>query len=274
MKLSLLTTVLLTLLLRPAAAQPNCNFYPAGSAERAACALYLQALEFPQGSIQSQVYFDRVLDLCPTFAEAYHEKSVPFLKRGDFQTWKRLMDEAVRLQPARFLGNRGWCRFKFLHDYDGALTDLTRLRTLTPGQPGQSTDGSYDLRIVEALCQRELGELRGALATFDACLADNERQDRVGLYDYLHRGVTKLRLLDYAGALRDFERQRGINDKVAETYYYAALAHRQRHEPEAADRQLRQARELWQQHYRLNDPYVSMPDEISLSEIEAQLARP
>ncbi len=112
----LLLTLLLTLLLHPAMAQPNCNIYAVGTPERAACELYIQAIEFPQGSIQSQVYFDRVLALCPTFAEAYHEKSVPYLKRGDFQTWKKLMDEAVRLQPARFLSDRGWCRFKFLHD--------------------------------------------------------------------------------------------------------------------------------------------------------------
>ena len=112
------------------------------------------------------------------------------------------------------------------------------------------------------------------MATFNACIADNEIHDRIGLYDYLHRGVTKLRLRDYTGALRDFEKQRGINDKLAETYYYAALTHRQRHETEAATRQLSGAKELWQQGYRLNDPYVSMPDEVSLTEIEAQLAQP
>ncbi|SHJ24746.1 hypothetical protein SAMN02745146_2605 [Hymenobacter daecheongensis DSM 21074] len=270
MRRTLLLGLLALLLGRMAAAQPNCLIYAAGSPERAACEVYLQAIEFPQGSIQSQVYFDRALALCPTFADAYHEKSVPFLKRGDFQTWKKLMDEAVRLRPERFLGDRGWCRFKFLHDYAGALADITRLRQLTRNQPGQSGDGSYDLRIVAALCQRELGDLRGALSTFDECIADYKIKDRVGLSDYLHRGVVKLRQRDYAGALADFELQRSINGKLAETCYYTALAMRQQGNP-AYLGQLQAARELWQQGYRLNDPYVSMPDEISLPEIEALL---
>ncbi|MBD2716063.1 hypothetical protein KBK19_13550 [Microvirga sp. STR05] len=259
--------LLLSLLFRPVAAQPNCLIYQAGSPERAACELYLQALELPQGSIQSQVYFDRVIALCPTFAAAYHEKSVPFLKRGDFLTWKKLIDEAVRLQPDRYLADRGWCRFKFLRDYRGALADITRLQQLTRNQPGQSGDGNYDLRILAALCQRELGDLRAALTTFDACIADNKPLDRVGLYDYLHRGVTKLRLHDYAGALADFKLQRTVNGKLAETDYYTALILRQQHQPDASAR-MQIARQLWQQGYRLNDPYMSMPDEISLPDID------
>ncbi|GAA4385611.1 hypothetical protein [Hymenobacter koreensis] len=231
--------------------------------------MYLQAIEFPQGSIQSQVYFDRAIAACPTFAYSYHEKSVPFLKRGDFQTWKQLMDVAVQLQPDRYLGDRGWCRFKFVHDYRGALLDLQRLQTLTNNQPGQSGDGSYDLRMVAGLCQRELGDLRGALATFDLCIADNTKQDRVGIYDYLHRGTTKLRLGEYTGALADFARQRTVNERLAETYYYTALAHYKRHETKAAITQLQTAKALWQQKHRLNDPYVSMPDEVSMHDIDA-----
>jgi tetratricopeptide (TPR) repeat protein len=258
---------LLSILSCAAAAQPNCLIYKAGSPERAACEIYLQAIEFPQGSIQSQLYFDRAIALCPTFAEAYHEKSVPFLKRGDFLTWKNLMDEAVRLQPKRYLADRGWCRFKFLHDYGGALADIARLCELTRNQPGRSGDGNYDLRIVAALCQRELGDLRGALATFNACIADNKAQGQVGLYDYLHRGVTKLRLRDYSGALADFKQQRTVNGQLAENYYYTALALRKQYQP-AAVAQMQTARQLWQQGYRLNDPYLSMPDEISLADIE------
>lgn len=215
------------------------------------------------------MYFDRAIAACPTFAYSYREKSVPFLKRGDFHTWKKLLYVAVQLQPARYLGYRGWCRFKFVHDYQGALLDLRRLQTLTRNQPEQSGDGTYDLRMVAGLCQRELGDLRGALATFNACLASNARQDRVGIYDYLHRGTTRLRLGDYASALADFTRQRGVNERVAETYYYAALAHQKRRETKAALSQRRTARALWQQHYRLNNPYTSMPDEVSLHDIDA-----
>lgn len=58
----------------------NCTIYPAGSPCRQACDLYQSpACEAAgQGSARSQQYFDQMLALCPTFAPAWREKSVPY----------------------------------------------------------------------------------------------------------------------------------------------------------------------------------------------------
>lgn len=252
----------------------NCAPYPAGSPCRQACDLYQSPAReaTSQGSAPSQQYFDQVLALCPTFAPAWREKAVPYLKRGDFGTWKTLMDEAVRLQPAQYLGYRGWCRFEFLRDYPGAAADLTRLLALTGGNPGFSGNGDYDLRIVLALCQRELGNPKSALAVFDQCIQANEAQQRVGLYDYLHRGVTRLQQGDYAGAVLDLQREQQQIKQLADTHYYLGLAYQKQHNSALARQQFARAATLFQQgHYRRND-YCESLDKVYLADIHRALA--
>ncbi|AMJ66365.1 tetratricopeptide repeat protein [Hymenobacter sp. PAMC 26628] len=252
----------------------NCALYPPGSPCRRACDLYESPAReaTSQGSARSQQYFDEVLALCPTFAAALREKAVPYLKRGDFGTWKKMMDEVVRLQPAQYLGYRGWCRFEFLRDYQGAAADLTRLLALTHGNAGYSNDGDYDLRIVLALCKRELGDPRGALAVFNQCIQANEAQQRVGLYDYLHRGVTRLRTGDYAGALRDFKREQGQAKELADTEYYVGLAYRRQKNKALARQHFVRAEALFQQGHRRYHDYCEPLDAVYLADIQQALA--
>ena len=251
----------------------NCALYPVGSSCRKACDLYQSPAReaSPQGSARSQKYFDEVLALCPTFAPAWREKAVPYLKRGDFGTWKRLIDHAVQLQPAQNLGYRGWCRFEFLHDYAGATADLTRLMAITHGNPGFSNDGDYDLRIVLALCKREQGDPKGALALFDACIAASKAQQRIGLYDYLHRGVTRLRQGDAAGALLDLQLERQQIKQLADTEYYLGLAYQKQKNQALARQHFTLAETLFRQgRYRHND-YCESLDKVYLADIEQAL---
>ena len=252
----------------------NCTLYPAGSPCRQACDLYQSPAReaTSQGSARSQQYFDEVLALCPTFAPAWREKAVPYLKQGDFGTWKRLIDHAVQLQPAQNLGYRGWCRFEFLHDYAGAEADLTRLLGLTKGNPGFSGNGDYDLRIVLALCKREQGDPNGALVIFNQCIAANETQHRIGLYDYLHRGVTRLRQGDVAGALLDLQRQRQQIKQLADTEYYLGLVYQKQKNLALSHHHFALAEALFRQgHYRHND-YCESLDKVYLADIQTALA--
>ncbi|RYE13733.1 MAG: hypothetical protein EOP45_20755, partial [Sphingobacteriaceae bacterium] len=103
--------------------QTNCNAYK-DQPHQLACQYYQEATKFNQGSKASQELFIASLKACPTFGPTLHEMSVPYLKRGDFFTWKTLMDQAVKSDPAAYLGDRGWCLFKFLKDYSNSLKGL------------------------------------------------------------------------------------------------------------------------------------------------------
>jgi tetratricopeptide (TPR) repeat protein len=257
-------------------AQYNCNIYKDKNCAMA-CRIFNASDSFGQGSPQCQYYLDSAIALCPSFAPAWHEKSVPYLKRGDFVTWRPLMDKAVELDPVQFLQVRGWCRFKFLRDYAGALEDLQRYDTLTAFSHFYSNDGDYELHIVIALCERELGHPDAALRYFAIgidSIVTRQGASAVGLYDYLHLGVTRMRVKDYTGAIHALQQQNLKYDKFAETYYYLGKLYALIGNKELARSNLLQARLLINDHtgiYHLYDAYCEMQDTIYNSDIDEAL---
>lgn len=269
MKIKLLLLTMLSAVI--AKGQTNCNVYK-DQPHQTACQLYSEGIDFNQGSKASQERFIASLKACPTFAPTLHEMSVPYLKRGDFFTWKLLIDRAVKSNPAGYLSDRGWCLFKFLKDYNRSLEDLQRLYQLTAGQPGYTGDGDYDLRIVMALCQRERGDNKAAIQLFNECIAEHEKQQTVGLYDYLHRGVTYLRMKDYPAAIANFKLESRKYEKLADTYYYLGLTYAHLHQQKQAVACFTQAETLFTETgYHRTDPYCESPDQIYLTDIQREL---
>lgn len=267
MKKFLLTIVITGYIIR-LNAQTNCLVFK-DAAHIKACELYNEAINHPQGSKESQQLFIQSINSCPTYAPSLHEMSVPYLKRGDFHTWKILIDKAVNADPEGYLGTRGWCYFKFLRDYPNALKDLKRLCDLKKGQPGYSGDGDYNLLIVMGLCEREMGNYKQAISYFDQGI-----KSRPGLYDYLHRGVTKLRMGDYKGAMADIEKEIAIYKKLADAYYYVGMIQKHLEDNSLARLNFNRAKDLFTKTgYHLNDPYCELQDQVYLSDIEQQLQK-
>ncbi|MCQ6960077.1 tetratricopeptide repeat protein [Mucilaginibacter sp. JC4] len=253
-------------------AQTNCSLFK-DEAHKSACELYWKAIEYNQGSRESQELFVQSLKACPTYGPSLHEMSVPYLKRGDFFNWKQLMDRAVAADPI-WLSDRGWCLFKFLRDYKNSFADLKRLYDINKGQPGYSGDGDYNLRIIMALNQRAMGNLKASLAYFNECITDHEKKEWVGLFDYLHLGVTRMMLKDYKGAIADLNRETKKYEKLADTYYYLGLCYKKLGQDQKAYTNFTQAKELFTKtgYYR-NDPYCEVPDQVYLSDIEDELKK-
>ena len=253
-------------------AQTNCLIFKDG-AHIKACELYHLAIEYPQGSKESQELFIKSISACPTYAPSLNEMAVPYLKRGDFYTWRLLVDRAVKSAPLSYLGDRGSCLFLFLHDYPNALKDLKRLYVITKGLPGYSDNGDYDLRILMALCEREMGNYKQAIIYFNECIDKPMTKGNTGLYDYLLRGTTKLKHKDYKGALADFEKETKIYLKLADNYYYMGLAQKHLKQFAAAKLSFKHAKELYTKtgyfHY---DPYCEPPDGVYLADINRELA--
>lgn len=254
-------------------AQTNCNIYT-DKPHQVACQYYTDAIQYAQGSKNSQQLFIYSLQACANFGPTLCEMSVPYLKRGDFYTWKMLMDKAVQADPGEYLSVRGWCYFKFLKDYKNCYTDLYRLYKLTKGLPGYTGDGDYDLRMVMAMTQRELGNNKLALHYFNECIGDHERKKVLGLYDYLHRGVTLLKMKRYAAALADLKLEVNKYPKLADAHYYIGLTYLAMHNKINAAKSLKYARELYlETGYHHADPYKEEPDQVYLSDITEAMAK-
>jgi hypothetical protein len=216
--------LLLLLIIMPvmATAQYNCSIYKDSSHARACRICNYAGDSLPQGSPQCEHWLDSAIATCPDFAPAWHEKSVPYLKRGDFVTWRRMLDKSVDLDPRQFLPYRGWCRFEFLRDYAGAIKDLQRFDTLSELSHTSSNDGDYELHLIMALCERELGDTTKALHYFGVAM--DKDSTNAGLYGYLHLGVTKLGMHDYPGAIAALEHENRVYEQFADTWYAGCIS--------------------------------------------------
>ncbi|WPO91254.1 tetratricopeptide repeat protein [Chryseobacterium sp. HR92] len=184
-------------------AQVNCNAVEGENCKKA-CELYNWASDL-QGFAESQEGFDKAIELCPDFSHAYMEKAVPYLKNGDFVTWKILIDKAVALNPQMHLGYRGWTKFQFLRDYKGAIQDLDELKKYYPGDLGRSQNGDYNLDVVRAMSYSALSQKEKAAGIIERLLAT--RGYVKGMFDHYQLGVTYFELGRYDKALENFEKQ-------------------------------------------------------------------
>src|SRR5882762_1600472 len=64
-------------------AQSNCSLFTEPNQIKA-CKFYNSVDSLPQGTSMCEQALDSALYYWPGYAEAWHEKSVPYLKRGDF----------------------------------------------------------------------------------------------------------------------------------------------------------------------------------------------
>lgn len=201
-------------------AQVNCNAVEGENCKKA-CELYNWASDL-QGYAESQKGFDKAIELCPDFSRAYMEKAVPYLKNGDFVTWKILIDKAVALDPQMHLGYRGWTKFQFLRDYKGAILDLEGLKKYYPGDLGRSQNGDYNLDVVRAMSYSALGQKEKAAGIIESLLA--ARGYVKGMFDHYQLGVTYFELGRYDKALENFEKQSKEYNFAENTYFKSKVS--------------------------------------------------
>ncbi|WP_298738351.1 hypothetical protein [uncultured Chitinophaga sp.] len=255
--------------------QLNCDAFTDSASVRG-CRLYNYAITFYQGSRLNQQYLDSAVGVCPTLAEGWRALSVPYLKRGDFAAWRRYLDKAVALEPLKTLDVRGWCRFKFLRDYEGALQDLKRFDTLSGFAHRHTGDGTYSLYVVMALCERELGNYDAAARYFAKGIDSifyMKGKDFIGLFDFLHRAVMKIRIGDYNGALADLEQEEKICKNYVEVAYYKGVVYRAMGKHQHAKEQFEAARRRCRDGFRMTDIYCEMHDAVYPADIDEALAQ-
>lgn len=251
-------------------AQINCNVYKMENNQVCYEACIIATEEtYGQGTRGSQLKFDQAIALCPNFAYAYFEKAVPYLKRGDFVTYRRLIDKAVELSPMEYLGYRGWARYQFIRDYKGAISDLEKLDSLSPHDIGYSINGDYQLNFAKALCYKAIGQKTKALEIMEQQLAKQNYSPMT--YDYLHVGVLKMELDDLDGGIVYLKKSIAYNEYLAEPYYYLALIYKKKKSLKDFMENMEKAKTHYLKGYRRFDPYTHPMDKIYLADIEREL---
>jgi hypothetical protein len=250
----------------------NCKafLYEKDTAQYEACLLAEKRSGHYQYSKAFQEALDESIAKCPRFSYAYLHKSVAYLKSGDFLTWKRLIDDAVKYNPKENLGYRAWCRYQFFRDYQGAIDDIVQLRTIANFDIGYSAGGEYHLNIAEALCYKALQQSKKAAALIEAHLQNPSTS--IGNFDFLHLGVLYLELKNYDAAEKALKQQE-LKYDIAENRFYLALTFRALNQLRLCNENLIMAKALYLKNRKMFDPYTEQMDKIYLQQIEDALAR-
>jgi tetratricopeptide (TPR) repeat protein len=168
--------------------QPNCVLCKDATCVKA-CEISIKAAKYP-GSKYSQELFDQAIALCPSFAYAYFEKSIPYLKQGLFKEWKALMDKAVKYDPS-YLLNRGCNQIQFIRNYEMGVKDLDSLVALKKTiEIGFNPSGEYHAQLLRAISYQKLGNLDKAIELVEELL--NSKNYYQGPFDYFHIGIIHL----------------------------------------------------------------------------------
>jgi tetratricopeptide (TPR) repeat protein len=197
--------------------------------------------------------YDEALKISPNFDYAYREKSTAYLKSGDFITWKKLIDKAVESDWSLNLGYRGWCRYQFFRDYEGAIKDIELLDSLVKYDIGSGQNGDYHLNIAKGICYSAIGQKQKAIEIFNHQL--NTPNYEAGLYDYFQLGVTYFELKDYKNALLCFEKQAKIN-QLADNEYFRGKTHKALKNLTEYEKSKESALKLFKDNKKLFDPYT------------------
>ncbi|MGE9312153.1 tetratricopeptide repeat protein [Niabella sp. CJ426] len=248
------TILFLLLLAGKLSAQPVCSafLYMNDTLQYKACKLVENIDErHYQFSKEFQILYDSALALCPHFSWGYREKSVAYLKSGDFITWKKLIDKAVQYDTLLNLGYRAWCRYEFFRDCEGAIADIELLETKTP-EIGWGINGNYHLTVTKAICHSELGQQAKAISVLSSYLRDAQP---IGLYDYYQLGAIHYKNKDYAQAATAFQKQIEYNN-LAEAHYYLSLIYKGFHKDILADQELLRAKQLKAEGKKLRVVYT------------------
>ena len=250
--------------------QPNCNVYKMNNNQPCyeACLTATEG-EAGQGTKASQLQFDKAIELCPSFDYAYFEKAVPYLKRGDFITWRKLIDKAVELNPTGHLGYRGWCKYQFVRDYKGAIKDLEKLDSLISYDIGYSINGDYQLNIAKALCYKAIGQKSKAIEIIENQLAQKGYTPMT--YDYLHLGVLKMEIGDTDRGIEYLKKSITVNDYLAEPYYYLGLIYKNQNLKKEFRENMEKAKAYYLKGFKRFDPYTHPMDKVYLADIEREL---
>ena len=264
--------LILLFLFSNAFAQPNCEAYKyyGDTLKYKACNKAKKIIGHYQFSKEYQTTLDESITIDPTFDYAYWAKSIAYLKSGDFVTWKKLIDKAVEYKPKEYLGYRGWCRYQFFRDYEGAINDIEKLDSLVDYDIGQSQNGTYHLNIAKGLCYKGIGEKEKAIKIIETQIRLNEEEDFIGPYDYLHLGILYLETGRSEKAIEVFKKQSETNE-LAENQYYSAIAFLNLNKLAKYKSSLEKAKELYIEGRKMSDPYSNPTDKIYLENIENEL---
>lgn len=218
---------------------------------------------YPQVSMQSDLYYELVLEKYPNTHEAYMSRSVPYNKGGEHATGFAMLNRAVELAPTQNLGYRAFVKLYMMHDYEGALQDCLLLDSLTgytkPGVWGE------DMDMVIGLCYLQLNDLQKARIRFTNSInrvTQKNGKEWNSSRVFLYLGITHMKEKAYSQAIQVLDELIQLNPNYSEAYYYKAQCYSSQKDLENAKATLETCRQVFGKYGAEKNAYFEMPYQI------------
>ena len=122
------------------------------------------------------------------------------------------------------------------------------------------------------MCYKAIGETEKAIEIIEAQIQQNEQEDFLGAYDYLHLGVLYMETERFEKAIEMFHKQSTINE-LAENQYYLGLTFLKLNNTLEYTSCIEKANELYVKERKMFDVYSNPMDKIYLQNIEDELLK-
>jgi tetratricopeptide (TPR) repeat protein len=226
-------------------------------------------------SAQIQGSADTALLIDPTQDEIWRERAIPYLKRGDFETWVKYINKAVEYNPKKWLSYRAFCRLVFMKDYDEALKDFEMAEKYNKNAVEYVMDHTYD--FYKGLCYLETNRLDLAKKHFQKSV-DYQLKERGEAWthyaDLFYLGMSHHLMNDNSRALHYLDMSLKLYAQFPDANYYKALILKSLNRQMEALDHLLMAQKSIKQGYRMNEDneiYANYPLQMSLLDVEKQI---
>lgn len=217
-----------------------------------------------QGTPKAMTLLDEILELDCTNAEAWRERSIPYLKRGFPGQWFKNYEKAIVYDAKEWIGWRGYNYLFFYKDFRRAISDFDATDTLTKGFTDFPQAMSVDF-------------LRGisyyGLESYDTALIflqryiDTELQGSGGLdfidqNAFLYKGRIHQKLNNHDSALVAFDTGLKIFDQSSDLHYHKAYSFLEQGNLAMAKSEAKLAKQCFDLGYVHRRPYIEVLDQI------------
>jgi len=224
----------------------------------------------PQGSTESQCFFDLSIEADDTFSYAYFEKSVPFNKRGNYVKGFELLNKAVELNPKMHLGYKGWLRLVKLKDYHGCIGDLTELKNIKSRSFNIKAWGN-NVDYLIGLSHLGLKEYTKAIYYFN--LTIREDKEEINLNHQLYKAIALYMKEELEQSIQILNTCINHNHNFIEAYYYLGVIYFKKRNKYKATTNFNICLSLYKKGFKARNPYNEVFMELYFENISQYLEK-
>jgi len=213
------------------------------------------------GSSEWHEVLDSVINKYPDEAFPYYRKGLQLM--GDnYPEGMKLMEYAAELDPYMYANYLGYIKLSSFSDYEASIQHFktaieynNHIDIIVPGSAYERMGVAY----------KEMENYEKAISTFDNYIK-RFGEDGVDLYTFMYRGITKVNIGDFEGALKDFDTIIRKWEKCPEAYYHKGIVYHKKGDNSLACKQFKKA--LLYQNYIRGNPSGAYIDQLYVADIE------